>query len=130
LTAEPHPKTRFRKAIEGGWVFPAELAARELGNLTLGEALQMVCLYAEHEPAKFERAALRWHDLRHVAASLLMGEGASVAYVSRVLGHAHPAITLSTYEFAAAEHADRRGSGWSRRSERCKPCVDRRASSS
>ena len=51
---------------------------------------------------------LRWHDLRHVAASALIGEGASLAYVSRVLGHANPAITLSVYahEFARAEHAD------------------------
>jgi hypothetical protein len=29
--------------------------------LTLGEALELVCLYAEAEPAKLERAALRWH---------------------------------------------------------------------
>jgi hypothetical protein len=40
-------------------VFHAELAAREAGNLTLEEALELVCLYAEVEPAKFERAALR-----------------------------------------------------------------------
>jgi len=63
------------------------------------------------EPA-IKKAALphlSWHDLRHVAASALIAEGASVAYVSRVLGHASPAITLSTYahEFARAEHADR-----------------------
>jgi integrase len=52
---------------------------------------------------------LTWHDLRHVAASMLIAEGGSVAYVSRVLGHATPAITLSTYahEFARHEHADR-----------------------
>jgi integrase len=52
---------------------------------------------------------LSWHDLRHVAASALIAEGASVAYVSRVLGHANPSITLSIYahEFAKAEHADR-----------------------
>jgi hypothetical protein len=37
------------------------MAAREAGNLTLAEALELVCLYAEHEPKKFERAALRWH---------------------------------------------------------------------
>ena len=30
-------------------------------NVTLEEALQLVCVYAEHEPAKFEKAALRWH---------------------------------------------------------------------
>jgi integrase len=53
--------------------------------------------------------SLTWHDLRHVAASILIGEGASVAYISRVLGHANPSITLSIYahEFARAEHADR-----------------------
>jgi site-specific recombinase XerD len=52
---------------------------------------------------------LAWHDLRHVAAPALIAEGASVAYVWGVLGHASPAITLSTYahEFAPAQHADR-----------------------
>jgi site-specific recombinase XerD len=52
---------------------------------------------------------IRWHDLRHLAASALIAEGASVAYLSRLLGHASPAITLSIYahEFARAEHADR-----------------------
>jgi integrase len=54
---------------------------------------------------------LRWHDLRHVAASLLISEGAPVGYVSRMLGHASPAITLSIYAhvFARAEHDERTG---------------------
>jgi integrase len=53
--------------------------------------------------------ALRWHDLRHLAASALIAQGVSVAYLSRVLGHASAAITLSIYahEFARAEHDDR-----------------------
>jgi hypothetical protein len=55
LTAQGDPSTRFRRAIEGRWVFHAELAARECGNLTLDEALELVCLYAEAEPAKFDR---------------------------------------------------------------------------
>ena len=41
-------------------MFHAELAAREMGRLTLAEALELVVLYAEVEPAKFERAAVRW----------------------------------------------------------------------
>ena len=61
MTAQGHPRARFQRAIEGRWVFHAELAAREAGNLSLAEALELVCLYAEAEPAKFERAALRWH---------------------------------------------------------------------
>jgi hypothetical protein len=60
VTAQGHPRTRFKRAIEGRWVFHAELAAREAGNLSLGEALDLVVLYAEVEPAKFEKAALRW----------------------------------------------------------------------
>ena len=52
---------------------------------------------------------LTWHDLRHVAASALIAEGASVPYLARVLGHSSPAVTLAIYahEFARAEHADR-----------------------
>jgi len=52
---------------------------------------------------------LTWHDLRHVAASMMIAQGASVAYLARLLGHASPATTLNTYahEFARAEHADR-----------------------
>jgi hypothetical protein len=60
LTAQGHPRARFKRAIEGRWVFHAELAAREAGRLTLGEALDLVALYAEAEPAKFEKAAVRW----------------------------------------------------------------------
>jgi integrase len=52
---------------------------------------------------------LRWHDLRHVAASALIEQGASPVYVARVLGHSSPAITLSTYAhvFARVEHEER-----------------------
>src|SRR5207253_147385 len=52
---------------------------------------------------------LRWHDLRHVAASMMVAEGASPSYIARVLGHSSPAATMTTYAhcFAKAEHADR-----------------------
>lgn len=38
----------------------AEDAARELPNLALEDALQLVRLYAERGSPKYERAALRW----------------------------------------------------------------------
>jgi hypothetical protein len=38
----------------------AEDAARELPNLPLEDALQLVRLYAEKESPKYEKAALRW----------------------------------------------------------------------
>jgi hypothetical protein len=49
----------FRRAIERGNVTIAETTAREFA-LNLEEALQLVLLYAAYEPAKVERAALRW----------------------------------------------------------------------
>jgi hypothetical protein len=81
VTAQGSPRARFKRATEGGWVFHAELAAREAGNLSLAEALQLVCLYAETEPAKFERAALRWHArfVSEAAPSLLKAQIALAA---------------------------------------------------
>jgi integrase len=38
-----------------------------------------------------------FHDLRHTAASLWIAEGLDVVYVSRVLGHGSPSITLDVY---------------------------------
>ena len=38
----------------------AEDAARELPNLPLEDALQLVRLYAERGSPKYERAAMRW----------------------------------------------------------------------
>jgi hypothetical protein len=50
---------QFRRAIASGNVVIAEVTAREFA-LSLEEALQLVLLYAAYEPAKLERAALRW----------------------------------------------------------------------
>jgi hypothetical protein len=50
----------FKRAVERGNLVMAEATAREIGRLTLEEALLLVFLYAEKEPLKFERAALRW----------------------------------------------------------------------
>lgn len=40
---------------------------------------------------------IRFHDLRHSFASLMLSEGVRVDVVSRMLGHASPAVTLSVY---------------------------------
>ena len=34
--------------------------ARDLPHVPLENALKLVCLYAEKEPPKFERAAMKW----------------------------------------------------------------------
>jgi integrase len=50
---------------------------------------------------------LTLHSLRHGYASLLIGNGLNVVFVSRQLGHANPNITLGVYAhlFALRDHA-------------------------
>jgi hypothetical protein len=80
LTAQGHPRAIFSRAIEHGNLVAAESAAREVGRLTLEEALRLLFLYAEHDPIKFERAALRWLA-RYVTEgkAVLAAEGATCA---------------------------------------------------
>jgi len=40
---------------------------------------------------------IRWHDLRHTTASLLLQAGASLAAVQRIMRHADPRITTEIY---------------------------------
>lgn len=53
-----------------------------------------------YDPAVLEAklpAGFTIHELRHTSASLAIGAGASVLAVSRMLGHANPAVTLQIY---------------------------------
>jgi integrase len=43
--------------------------------------------------------AVRFHDLRHAAASMMIAAGCSIMHVQRQLGHARPSMTLDTYGF-------------------------------
>lgn len=60
MTAQPHARVRFRRAIERRALWMAEDAARELPNLSLQDALQLVHLYYERGSPKAEPAARRW----------------------------------------------------------------------
>ena len=60
MTAETHAHVRFCPAIERRALWLAEDAARELPNLSLDDALQLVHLYADRGSPKYECAALRW----------------------------------------------------------------------
>jgi hypothetical protein len=51
----------FQRAVERGNLLRAEAAARQLGRLSLTDALEFCDLLARQAPERFERAALRWH---------------------------------------------------------------------
>jgi hypothetical protein len=60
VTSEGHAYARFRRAIERRALWMAEDAAREMPELPLEDALQLVHLYAERGSPKYEKAAMRW----------------------------------------------------------------------
>jgi hypothetical protein len=55
------PYARFKRAVDRGKLLEADSAARELGQLNLPDALESCDLLARLAPARFERAAWRWH---------------------------------------------------------------------
>ncbi|MCD6424673.1 MAG: tyrosine-type recombinase/integrase [Anaerolineales bacterium] len=42
-------------------------------------------------------SGIRFHDLRHTTASLILNNGVDVLVASKRLGHAKPSITLDVY---------------------------------
>lgn len=72
-------------AAESDFVFPSR--RNEKGIVNLRKSWVRIC----------ERAALegvRLHDLRHTAASIAVGQGASLAIVGKLLGHSQAQTTL------------------------------------
>ncbi len=75
---------------ERGLVFP-----NQVGQFTDGDNL-----YSRHFKPLLRRAGLpsiRFHDLRHTCATLLLSKGVHPKIVSEMLGHATISITLDTY---------------------------------
>ena len=52
------------------------------------------------------RDDLRFHDLRHTCATLLLGERVNAKVVSEMLGHASITITLNTYSHVLPDMQD------------------------
>jgi hypothetical protein len=60
LTAQGHPRAIFHRAIERRNLLIAEMTAREIGSVSLDEALELVCLVAEKAPNRLDAYARRW----------------------------------------------------------------------
>jgi hypothetical protein len=60
MTSQGTPHGRFQGAINRRHVQAAEMAAREMGVLSLADALSLCELLAKTDPSRYERAALRW----------------------------------------------------------------------
>jgi hypothetical protein len=60
MTSQGTAHGRFTRCIENRNLGGAEQAARELGRLSLEDALGLSILYLQCDPARYERAAVRW----------------------------------------------------------------------
>jgi hypothetical protein len=61
VTSQGSAHARFTRAVARGHLLAAETAARELGALSLDDALALTLLIAREQPARLGRAAVRWH---------------------------------------------------------------------
>ena len=61
VTSQGSAYHRFRRALDRGNVTEALSSASELEHVGLAEALEL-CLLLIKQPARFERAAPRWHE--------------------------------------------------------------------
>ena len=61
MTSEGTAHGRFVRAVQRRNLVAADAAARELGRLSLTDALALTALLAECDVRRFERAAVRWH---------------------------------------------------------------------
>jgi integrase len=93
LPRSPEPGKRPRLGSlwqDSGLVFPT----------TTGTTLRCTNLLGRHVKPLLKRAELptvRFHDLRHTCATILLMAGKHPKYVQELLGHASISITLGTY---------------------------------
>jgi hypothetical protein len=61
VTSAGHLPAQFAHACERGNYPVASALARQLKPLSVVEALSLLPLIAEHDPVRFDAAAVRWH---------------------------------------------------------------------
>jgi integrase len=98
---------RVRKAglwEDHGLVFPSEVGT-PLSGRNLYRAFKI----------RVKRASLpqtiRFHDLRHTCATLLLRQGVNPKFVQELLGHADISLTLNTYSHVLPDMGDAAASG-------------------
>ena len=90
MTAQGHPRTIFKRAIESGNLVIAEAVIREIGQVTLGGALALTALVAREDPmldvggiGRMEEQAIAFvHDLHSPEAPHLRPAFATLVVTS------------------------------------------------
>ena len=84
----------FQHAVQARQLLNAEAAARQLGRLSLADALDFLLLLSEKDPARFDPAAARWHA-RFVLEARRLPLADSQMLLGAVAGLRRPAPTIA-----------------------------------
>ena len=91
MTSQGTAHGRFARAIAQRSLAGAEVAAKEMGGLALGDALDYLVLLAQLRPDRAQPAALRWHgrlELESPVLTLVESQLALVALAALCAGDA------------------------------------------
>ena len=93
MTSQGTAHGRFQRAIQRGHLLAAETAAREMGSLSLSDALALCQLYERDNDPRFEKAFRRWlgrvrveYALTHEQVELLRAAAGALRTPFRELG--------------------------------------------
>jgi hypothetical protein len=95
MTSQGSAHGRFTRAIRNRNLLNAEIAAREIGELSLPDALSFCLLRAEVDPPRFDRAIARWQ-----ARFVLEAQGITAQEASLVLSAAQGLTHSKTRDVA------------------------------
>ena len=97
MTSQGSAHGRFTRAIAQRSLSAAEIAAKEMGGLSLADALDYLVLLAELRPDRAPPAALRWHgrlELETVTLTLVESQLALAGLAGLCSGHPESAALL------------------------------------
>jgi integrase len=60
----------------------------------------------EATPQRAELPEIRFHDLRHMCATLLLRQGVNLKVVQELLGHGDVSLTLNVYSYVLPDMGD------------------------
>ncbi len=92
-----HRKRQIREQLGAG---PNWRDSGLVFTTTIGTAVDAQNVVNRHFKPMLRRAGLpniRWHDLRHTCATLLLSRGTHPTYIQKLLGHASVQLTLDRY---------------------------------
>jgi integrase len=100
---------RFERMRARSWEFPDLVFPNTSGEVRRSGAVRKSLRRLLKKAGLPEPGRVRFHDLRHTAGTLALRQGMTLHAVSKMLGHADPAMTLRRYAHVLDDMEDEGG---------------------